>query len=249
MGLGRYPLIHQLEAHMQTDRGVQVAELTRPLTARAVKTTAAASPGQSSLANALRLMGAAISYGRNEEIYGEDEPSEFVYMVARGAIRTYKLLSDGRRQIAAFRLPGDIFGLEVGHSHVFTAEAIADSEVIVVKRGALMALAARDGAIARDMWAETARDLERAQDLLLLLGRKSAQERVATFLLEMADRVADGATIELPMSRQDIADYLGLTIETVSRTLSQMEHSRTIALPTCRRVELCNRNVLSRLNS
>ena len=194
-------------------------------------------------------MGAVISYDRNEEIYGEDEPAEFVYMVVRGAVRTYKLLSDGRRQIAAFRLPGDIFGLEVGDTHTFTAEAIADSDVIVVKRSALMAHAARDGAVARDMWAETARDLARAQELLLLLGRKSARERVATFLLDMASRVADGSAIELPMSRQDIADYLGLTIETVSRTLSQMEHSATIALPTCRRIELRNRSVLSRLDS
>jgi CRP/FNR family nitrogen fixation transcriptional regulator len=89
----------------------------------------------------------------------------------------------------------------------------------------------------------------RAHDLLLLLGRKSAHERVATFLLEMADRTAGGSVVELPMSRQDIADYLGLTIETVSRTLSHMEHSAAIALPTCRRIELRNRTVLSRLDS
>ena len=234
---------------MQTDRRMRVSEISEPATAPALKMPARQFPGYSSLANAVRLMGAVISYGRNQEVYGEDEPAEFVYMVACGAIRTYKLLSDGRRQIAAFRLPGDIFGLEVGHTHVFTAEAIANSEVIVVKRSAIMALAARDSLIARDMWAATAGDLVRAQDLLLLLGRRNAQERVATFLLEMSDRVADGEMIDLPMSRQDIADYLGLTIETVSRTLSQMEHSATIVLSTCRRIELRNRAVLSRLNS
>ncbi len=230
-------------------RQIDISGAARPVPVDTVDAAAAGVATQSPLANAVRLMGAVISYARNEEVYGEDEPAEFVYMVIRGAIRTYKLLADGRRQIAAFRLPGDVFGLEVGESHVFTAEAIADSEVIVAKRSAIMTLAARDGTVARAMWAATARDLVRAQDLLLLLGRKSAQERVATFLLEMADRVADGEMIELPMSRQDIADYLGLTIETVSRTLSQMEHAATIALPTCRRIELRNRALLSRLNS
>jgi len=234
---------------MQTDRRVQIAPIATPTVSRPVGAPLAAVANQSSIAAAIRLMGALISYDRNEEVYGEDEPAEFVYMVVRGAVRTYKLLSDGRRQIAAFRLPGDIFGLEVADTHNFTAEAIADSDIVVVKRSALMAQAARDGVVARDMWAETARDLVRAQELLLLLGRKSARERVATFLLDMASRAADDSAIELPMSRQDIADYLGLTIETVSRTLSQMEHAATIALPTCRRIELRNRSVLSRLDS
>ncbi len=233
---------------MQPDRRVQISQVATP-TAKVVGTPFPTLPNPSSLAGAIRLMGAVISYDRNEEVYGEDEPAEFAYMVTRGAVRTYKLLSDGRRQIAAFRLPGDIFGLEAGDNHTFTAEAIADSDVIVVKRSALMALATRDGAVARDMWAETARDLARAQELLLLLGRKSARERVATFLLDMAGRATIGNAIELPMSRQDIADYLGLTIETVSRTLSQMEHAATIALPTCRRIELRNRTLLSRLDS
>jgi len=234
---------------MPSERTMQTSVAAKPIVASAPRPPRAAVTGRSAWADALRMMGATIAYSRNEEVYGEDEPAEFVYLVTSGAIRTYKLLSDGRRQIAAFRLPGDIFGLEAGETHAFTAEAIADSSVIVVRRSAVLAHAARDGAVARDMWAETARDLGRAQDLLLLLGRKSAQERVATFLLEMADRATYGGAIELPMSRQDIADYLGLTIETVSRTLSQMEHAATIALPSCRRIELRNRPLLSRLNS
>lgn len=234
---------------MEILRRIKIDGVSRPVGSHAVEATVAVGPACTSLVDAIRLMGAAIFYRRNAEVYGEDEPAEFVYLVARGAIRTYKLLADGRRQIAAFRLPGDVFGLEVGDTHAFTAEAIVDSDVIVAKRSVIMALAGRDGAVARDMWLATARDLARAQELLLLLGRKSARERVATFLLEMADRVSDGAIIELPMSRQDIADYLGLTIETVSRTLSQMEHSATIALPTCRRIELRDRSVLSRLDS
>jgi CRP/FNR family nitrogen fixation transcriptional regulator len=200
------------------------------------------------LAEALQMMGAAMSYGRNEEIYGEDEPSEFIYLVKTGAVRTYKLLNDGRRQIGAFHLPGDIFGLEVGNQHRFTAEAISDSTVLVVKRSTLVSLATRKAELAGQLWALTAQELVHVQDLMLTLGRKNAQERVAAFLLEMAGRVPAGAAIELPMSRQDIADYLGLTIETVSRTLTQLENAAAIALQSSRRIVLRNRGALNRLN-
>ena len=110
-------------------------------------------------------------------------------------------------------MPGDIFGLEFADEHAFSAEAIADAKVIVVKRSALTALADRDAAIGRELFAITGRELRRVQERVLLLV-KSAQERVAGFLLEMAERACAGNIVELPMSRQDIADYLGLTIET-----------------------------------
>src|SRR5207342_1724456 len=109
------------------------------------------------------------------------------------------------------------------------------------------ALAARDHGVARQLRAITCRELQRLQDHILLLV-KSAQERVAGFLLEMANRVSSGNEIELPMSRQDIADYLGMTIETVSRTLTGLENSATIEVPTSRRIVLRNRSALSRLN-
>ncbi len=227
---------------------IQITAVNASLPTRNAKPPVAATP-KSALVDALTAMGAAICYARNEEVYGEGEPAEFVYLVASGAVRTYKTLSDGRRQIAAFRLPGDVFGVEVGEDHAFTAEAIADCRIVVVKQTALMALAGRDGAVAREMWAETARDLARAQNLLLVLGRKSAEERVATFLLDMAGRGVSATTIELPMSRQDIADHLGLTIETVSRTISHLEQLGAIKLPASRRIELVNRAHLSRLNS
>jgi CRP-like cAMP-binding protein len=204
--------------------------------------------GPSALAEALEMMGAAMSYARNEEIYGEDEPAEFVYLVKSGAVRSYKLLSDGRRQIGGFQLPGDIFGLEAGEQHRFTAEAICDSAVLVVKRSTLISLAAQNAELARQLWALTAQELAHVQDLMLTLGRKNAQERVAAFLLEMAGRGPAGAALELPMSRQDIADYLGLTIETVSRTFTQLENAAAIVLQSSRRIVLRNRAALSRLN-
>lgn len=198
--------------------------------------------------SSIEILGAPMSFGRNSEIYGENEPADYLYKVVSGAVRTYKILNDGRRQIGAFYLPGDILGLEIGGEHVFSAEAIVDSKVLVIKRSALMSLATRDSRIAKELLAVTSRELERVQQHVLLL-IKSAQERVASFLIEMAHRSPDSAEFQLPMSRQDIADYLGITIETVSRTLTHMQVKATIALPTSRRVVLRNRGVLNRLNS
>jgi CRP-like cAMP-binding protein len=194
------------------------------------------------------MMGAPMPFARNAEIYGENEPADYLYKVVSGTVRTYKVLTDGRRQIGAFYLPGDIFGLETGPDHTFSAEAITDAKVIVIKRSAVTALAARDNSAAQQLLAMTSGELARMQQHIMLLV-KTARERVAGFLLEMADRVHDQSEVELPMSRQDIADYLGLTIETVSRTLTQLENSAAIALPTSRRIVLRNRGALHRLNS
>jgi CRP/FNR family transcriptional regulator, nitrogen fixation regulation protein len=197
----------------------------------------------------LEMMGSQMRFGRNAEIYGEAEPAEYLYKVISGAVRTYKVLADGRRQIGAFYLPGDIFGLEAGAEHAFSAEAVSDSSVLVIKRSAVMDLAARDSSVAQQLWTVTGCELQRAQEHVLLL-IKSAQERVAGFLVEMAKRAPGAAsTIQLAMSRQDIADYLGLTIETISRTLTQFEKSAAIALPTSRQIEIRNRAALARLNS
>lgn len=203
--------------------------------------------GRNPLAETLNLMGATMSYPRNVEIYGENEAAEFLYKVVSGAVRTYKILGDGRRQIGGFYLPGDIFGLEFADSHALSAEAVTDAKVLVVKRSALNAVAGRDAAIAQQLFAQTGRELQRVQERILLLV-KSAQERVASFLLEMVKRKAGGNTVELPMSRQDIADYLGLTIETVSRTLTSLEASATIEVPTSRRIVLRNRAALNRMS-
>jgi CRP-like cAMP-binding protein len=193
-------------------------------------------------------MGAVISYPRDTEIFGENEPADYVYKVISGSVRTYKILADGRRQIAGFHLPGDIFGSQLAEVHTLSAEAVADAKVLVVKRSALTALAGRDAAVARELFSLTSRELRRMQERILLLV-KSAQERVASFLLEMAERASAGNIVELPMSRQDIADYLGLTIETVSRTLTTLEGAAAIEVPTSRCIVLRNRSALNRLNS
>jgi CRP-like cAMP-binding protein len=221
-------------------RGSSRQPATRPVSAMPLRSIATA--------NSIELMGAPMPFARNTEIYGENEPAEYLYKVITGTVRTYKVLNDGRRQIGAFYLPGDIFGLEVGDEHGFSAEAIIDCKVLVIKRSTVINLAARESDVARQLWAMTASELRRAQDHIMLL-IKTAQERVAGFLLEMAARAPASNEVDLPMSRQDIADYLGLTIETVSRTLTQLENSAAIAVPTSRRIVLRNRAALTRMNA
>lgn len=203
--------------------------------------------GAGALSELLELMGVPMSYAKGEEIYGEDEPGEYIYKVLTGSVRTYKVLSDGRRQIGGFLFPGDIFGLEIGRSHNFSAEGMTNTTVLVIRRNSVMTAAKRNGELASELWSLTADELDRTRDHVLLL-IKSAQERVIAFLLEMAERCA-GNAVELPMSRQDIADYLGLTIETVSRTLTQLENSAAIDLPSSRRIVLRNRRALSAMNA
>ncbi len=181
--------------------------------------------GSYPISGSLELMGAAMSFPRDAEIYSENSPADYLYRVISGTVRTYKALSDGRRQIGAFYMPGDIFGVETGEAHAFSAEAITDAELLVIKRSAVVALAARDHDIARQLWRLTTRELEHVQG---------------------PDRVPASDEVELPMSRRDIADYLGLTIETVSRMLTQLERAAAIALPTSRRVVLRSRSALSR---
>jgi CRP/FNR family nitrogen fixation transcriptional regulator len=176
---------------------------------------------------------------KNCEIYGENQPAEYLYAVIEGAVRCCRVLADGRRQINAFYFPGDIFGFETGRIHTLSAEAIVDSRLLLIKRSALAEIAARDTRVACNLWTAAASELQRAQDHAMAL-IMSAEERVVEFLLEIAKRETSDSEIDLPMSRADIADYLGLTIETVSRTLKQLERSAAIALPTFHRVVLRN---------
>lgn len=193
------------------------------------------------LAPGVELPAFTMKFARNEEVFTEEESADFVYKVISGAVRAVRILSDGRRQISAFHLPGDVFGLECGETHRHSAEAVVESEIALVRRSAVEAAAQSDGAVARKLWQATSGDLLRLQDHTLRLGRKTAVERVASFLFELSARrppAATAAEITLPMGRLDIADYLGLTIETVSRTLTQLERDHAISIPSARAVVL-----------
>lgn len=195
------------------------------------------------------LVATEFSYKKDEEIYGEDEPADYVYQIVRGSVRSYKLLSDGRRQIGAFYLPGDVFGLESGPLHRLTAEAIVDTTVRLVKRRSLEEAAGKTVQVARSLWSVTAGELRHAEDHMLLLGRKNAMERVASFLLEMDRRLAVTGTMALPMCRRDIGDYLGLTLETVSRALSQLHSQGVLGFSGARQIFLRNRQRLRTMDA
>jgi CRP/FNR family transcriptional regulator, nitrogen fixation regulation protein len=206
-------------------------------------------PAPARVAPETRPQGSTRTLAKDEEVFAEGDRAAFFYRVVSGAIRTSKLLSDGRRQIDAFHLPGDLFGLEAGEEHRFSAEAVGDAVVVAYRRCSVETLSASDPAFARQIVSAMMRALERAQDHMLLLGRKSAMEKIATFLLDLSERFGDDH-LELPMSRTDIGDHLGLTIETVSRSLTQLERQKVIALPAHRRsIVLKNKAALRRLDS
>jgi CRP/FNR family nitrogen fixation transcriptional regulator len=192
---------------------------------------------------AVEAMGVRMHFDRDEEIFGEDEPAQYVYRVLSGAVRTTRMLSDGRRQIVEFHLAGDVFGLDGETRHALGAEAIGETVLQVVRRSTFMNSGIDGGGTAVQA---LLKKFHRAQAHMLLLGRHTACERVAAFLLDFLSRTK-GPTIDLPMSRQDIADYLGLTIETVSRTFTQLQASGLIDLESCRRVVLRNVGALDRI--
>jgi CRP/FNR family nitrogen fixation transcriptional regulator len=184
-----------------------------------------------------------------QEIHGQGERADAIYEVQRGAVRSYKTLSDGRRQICAFHLQDDIFGWENGLNYRFTAEAIVDTTVLVVRRQILEYVATKDVQVTHDLLSMATKTLEHAEDQMMLLGRKNSGEKVAAFLLEMDRRLSRTGVLALPMTRRDIADYLGLTVETVSRELSQFRTSGMLMFSenNQRRIVLIDRQRLRRL--
>jgi CRP/FNR family nitrogen fixation transcriptional regulator len=193
---------------------------------------------------AIVLDGLHHSYGRDETIFDEGDPAERIYQLISGSLRTCRILRDGRRQIEAFHFAGDVFGLESGPTYRVAAETLSPTIVRVMPRPALEALACERGDVARRLLELTTDSLRRCQDHVLMLGRRTACERVAALLLDLAERTGTQALLDVPMTRQDMADYLGLTIETVSRTFTQFQQDGLIALPTTRKVLLRDRQGL-----
>ena len=189
------------------------------------------------IAEVMQRLGLKMSFAKDEEIFAQDEDADLVHLVVSGAVRTTRLLSDGRRQVGAFYYAGDLIGLETGPVHRFSAEAICDSVVLVVRRSALKTLV-QDGVLDRAIWEATRRELERTQEHLLVLGRKTACEKVASFLMSLAQREPAEHRVFMPMSRQDMADYLGLTIETVSRMLTQLQGQSVVEFDGCRKFKV-----------
>jgi CRP/FNR family nitrogen fixation transcriptional regulator len=197
----------------------------------------------------LCALGIAMSFGRNTEIYAEGEPAGHIYKVVSGVVRISKLLPDGRRQISSFHTSGDMFGFEADDLHHASAEAVVPVKVIAYKWQSLLSAGTRSASLVQDLLNLTMVGLRHTQEHLLVLGRKNALERVAAFLLDMAKRTTTGSVVELAMPRLDIADYLGLTLETVSRMFAELKERGAIKLEGARRVHLLNREQLAAMSA
>jgi CRP/FNR family transcriptional regulator len=180
--------------------------------------------------------------GAKQMVFYEGDSADFVYEVVSGTVKLYKLMGDGRRQITGFFFPGDLIGVGLHETHTHSAEAVTEVELRKFSRSRLQAAMNQNPVIGRQIFGLAADELAAAQDQLLLLGRKSPIEKVASFLLKLSERNCDRgeapSPIYLPMARSDIADYLGLTTETVSRTFSRLRRERVIRLLESHLVEL-----------
>jgi CRP/FNR family nitrogen fixation transcriptional regulator len=196
----------------------------------------------------VRADGSVQYFAQARDIYGEgDDPT--LFKVVSGVVRTCKFLSDGRRQIDSFHFAGDAFGLEAGSEHSLCAEAVCDCAVVSYRRRWLDTLAENDGALSRQIFSFAMRSLARSQKNALLLGPGTAIEKVAAFRVELeAAAPEEDNRLRLAMTRQDIADYLGLTMDTVSRTLSRFERDVLIEPPTARQVWIKNLAALRNLD-
>lgn len=186
-----------------------------------------------------------------EFVFAEGDAATHVYRVETGAVALFKVLADGRRQIVGFAYPGDLIGLGAEGEHVMNAQAIKPTRLRCLPMSGLHRSVAQDPSLAFKLYQAIARELASARDLMLTTGQRSATERVVSFLLAFARRNArngqDPSAFELPMTRADIGDFLGLTIETVSRTFTKLKTMGLIELPQSNRVKLININALESL--
>ena len=197
-------------------------------------------------------LGWSLKLSPGQALFHEGDPVTRVFTLTRGTLKLYKILADGRRYVTGFMHPGDFLGISFDNEHAFSAEAIEDTQLCWFPRGRFDNFVESHAPMERELYLRAAHELAAAQEQLVLLGRKTASERLASFLLRLSERAAripgrDGRVISLPMSRSDIADYLGLTKETVSRVLSAFRRDRVIRLRAIDEVEIVNREALEQL--
>lgn len=185
----------------------------------------------------LALRRGPIRYRRNAMIVCEGDPTDYILLIVKGVIRSCRTYRDGSRGIVAFHFPGELFGWSNDPIHALSAEAAAETLVLFLKRSALLAAALRDSKIAAYLLATTTNELRRVQEQSLLRSRL-AECRVATFLIDLSTRMGNATYLDLPMSHYDIASHLGLKIETLSRSITALEKSGSIARVSYRRTLL-----------
>jgi CRP-like cAMP-binding protein len=229
---------------METEMLVQTARRT-PTTNAIAAAVAERSPRDVSVA-ALQSIGSVCQFGRNQTIFSDGDIATYSYKLVNGAVRLVKLMPDGRRHIAGFRLAGDLFGIEWTNEYNLSAEAVSDVTAVRYARSHLERLGEERADVRKQITDRLRSDLCDAHEHLISLGCQSAKERVASFLQLLARRAAptEGAVVYLPMGRQDIADYLGLTIETVCRILSDLKEARVIQIPNRHQIVVMSKNKL-----
>lgn len=192
-------------------------------------------------------LGWTVKLGPGQALFHQGDPATRVFTLTTGSLKLYKLLADGRRQVTGFMHPGDFLGISIDDEHAFGAEALEESQLCWFPRNRFDDFVEEHPAMERELYLMAAHELAAAQRQMLLLGRKTATERLASFLLSVSERSdGDPNLVRLPMSRADVADYLGLTKETVSRVLSAFRRDRLIRLQTLDRIEILDREALER---
>lgn len=170
----------------------------------------------------------------HEILFLEGDVAAHLFVVKRGVVKLYKQLSDGRQQVTGFVFGGDLVGLSIRECHMVTAEAVTEASLCAVPRARMRELVTAFPELEEQLLELVSHELSAAQDQLLLLGRRTAIERLACFLLLLSHRAAERGQpanpVYLPMNRSDIADYLGLTIETVSRSFARLGREGAIRL-------------------
>jgi CRP/FNR family transcriptional regulator len=197
----------------------------------------------------MRALGTMQRLRPEQSVFHEGDAAKRVFMVTHGALKLYTLLADGRRQITGFMFPGDFLGVSVDEEYAFTVEALEETELWWFSREAFDRFICEHPKVERELYRLAAHELAEAQRQMVLLGRKAAAERLASFFLSLLERAERASGVleqafDLPMSRIDIADYLGLTKETVSRMLAHLRSRGLIRLQAQDRVEVLDRDGL-----
>jgi CRP/FNR family transcriptional regulator, nitrogen fixation regulation protein len=233
----------QVVASMQTLTAANVRSVACPASPLAYRIPASTDPSGD---EQIDFGGTDLAFARNAQFYGEGDSPTYLYQITNGLARTYRMAADGRRQIIAFYVPGDLFGFEVGDSHSLSAEAVTAARARVIRRATIMNAAVSNEKIANQLWICLGREIHRNQDHILKLS-EPAPVRIASFLLEIARRIPGTDATALPIPRQDIADYLNLRLETVSRTMTRIARSGAIELSNKRKITIRSRTTLSQM--
>jgi CRP/FNR family nitrogen fixation transcriptional regulator len=193
--------------------------------------------------SALDTVGSVCRFRRGETIFGEGDELRSSYRIISGAVRLSRISEDGRRQIVEFRTAGDFLGFEWNEACALSAEAVREVVAIRYLRNRVDRLIEQRSDVRDGLMALIREEIRSAHEHLITLGCQGAKERVASFLLQLARKasVEDGGTIEIDLGRQDMADYLGLTLETISRTLNEFKRAGAIGLPKRRQIRILSK--------